>query len=270
MRGQCRLTLECGEFVEAHIIPKALTRPSKPGNPFIETGRGSRPKRRWASWHDSELVTRAGEDILAKIDNAAILALRKHHLVWSGFPVDSDLPGHRLFSNTPFGYRTITGPEMPALRVFFLSLLWRAAASNRLEFNLITIPESDLEILRRAILGKLSPKLSFYPCHLTQLSSRGEIHNHSPAPDSKLFENLTGIGHRKLFIYRFYLDGLICHTHIYNSDEVFTNSLGDLVVGRSDSLRVSTVTYEESRQKLYLENERIDAVRDWPDIMSKL
>jgi hypothetical protein len=61
--GICKLTGKRGNFVKAHIIPKALTRPAEKGLPFVQGGQGSRPVRRWDSWYDDHLVIQAGENI---------------------------------------------------------------------------------------------------------------------------------------------------------------------------------------------------------------
>lgn len=52
--GICELTKKPGKFVQAHLIPKALTRPEFAGTSFVETSaRGQRPKRAWSSWYDN-------------------------------------------------------------------------------------------------------------------------------------------------------------------------------------------------------------------------
>ena len=45
-------------------------------------------------------------------------------------------------------------------------------------------------MLRRAILGLEEPPLGFYPVQLTQLSTKGVMHNHTPIPDLKYAPNL--------------------------------------------------------------------------------
>lgn len=134
--GVCKLTGTVDQFVDSHIIPAALTRLGRAGEKRLEAGIGLGKKRRANSYYDGALVTRQGGDILARIDSAAIEELRGHHLVWSGWgPVmrlraddvvsNNEGPSHRLI---PFEHPT-------ALQLFFLSLLRRAAASSRPEFN---------------------------------------------------------------------------------------------------------------------------------------
>src|SRR5262245_1716421 len=84
-KGVCKLTQETGRFVDAHLIPRALTKLSSQGHPYMQMGVGVKPVRRWSSWYDSELVTQAGEKILADLDSWAISELRRQMLVWSGW-----------------------------------------------------------------------------------------------------------------------------------------------------------------------------------------
>lgn len=149
----CRLTGTPGTYVDSHIIPRALTRLSSEGEKWIEAGIGLGMKRRPDSWYDSNLVTRAGEDILSDIDSKAIDELRRHRLVWSGWGLDDRLRNDELISAAGHAsHRLIRLARPDVLRVFFLSLLWRAAASTRPEFSDVVVSASDLEDLRVRVL----------------------------------------------------------------------------------------------------------------------
>ena len=86
MKGICALTLEPGDFIAAHLIPKALTRPSFPGRPLVQIASGKKAVRRWDSWYDERLVTLSGENVLTELDTWAIEQLRAHRLVWCQAP----------------------------------------------------------------------------------------------------------------------------------------------------------------------------------------
>lgn len=108
--GICKLTGKTGKFIDAHLIPKALTKPDVPGAPIIQYGAGGRPKKKWSSWKDDELVVQDGENILTESDTWAIPTLRRHQLVWSAWRrgmLDADdwtrMPG------TNVGIRKIEG-----------------------------------------------------------------------------------------------------------------------------------------------------------------
>src|SRR5690349_7493336 len=122
--GVCKLTLTEGAFVDSHLIPKALTRTEQQGLPFVQYRSGARPRKRWSSWYDPQLVTESGENILAAIDTWAIAELRKHKLVWSGWGESRALgPLHCPIVGTAWGIRKLDGINRSRLRFFFLSLL---------------------------------------------------------------------------------------------------------------------------------------------------
>jgi hypothetical protein len=206
------------------------------------------------SWYDRSLVTREGEDILAALDSWAITELRKHKLVWTGWgPMTVLNADHDAINGTPWGIRRIKLIDTRRLRLFLLSLLWRAAASSRPEFSGVALPPEDLEFLRTMIIRGNPAPLYFYPMALVQLSTMGEIHNHTPFADVKHVPAIGDEPERLIPIFRFYFDGLIIHVHQQATDSGYEARLGSLIVGNSEELAVSTVTFEASYQ---LENLR--------------
>lgn len=250
--GTCKLTGQVGPFVASHIIPEALTRPSGRGSPLIQYGENQSSTRRWTSWYDPELVTAEGERYLSDLDSWAISALRQHRLVWSGWGSDNSLGECNTHVLHGLGIRSIDSIDTKRLRLFFHSLLWRAAASNRREFKEIVVPPEDLEQLRSAILGSSELPMSFYPIQLTQLSTKGVIHNQTPIPDVKYLPHpyVTNGAPIALPTFRFYLDGLIAHIHRATPLGYSAESLGNLLLGASASVVLSTVTFEDSAQAL--------------------
>ena len=121
MKGVCALTLEQGDFIAAHLIPKALTRPSLPGRPLVQLSSGKKALRRWDSWYDDRLVTLNGENVLTELDTWAIEQLRAHRLVWSGWGQAKTLEGHYTpITETTWGIREKTsGLDTLRLRLFF-------------------------------------------------------------------------------------------------------------------------------------------------------
>ncbi|MGO4570604.1 hypothetical protein [Microvirga sp. 2TAF3] len=254
-QGICKLTGKNGKLIASHLIPKALTRPAVAGAPLIQYGSGKLPERRWDSWYDKHLVTQAGEDILTALDTWAITEMRKHRLVWSGWgPMTVLTEGHQPFEGTSWGIRIIKGIDTKRLRLFFLSLLWRAAVTQRFEFSEIALSRQDLEQLRVMILAGDSDPISFYPASLIQLSTIGMIHNYAPVANVKTIPAVENNSERKIPIFRFYFDGLIVHMHQHASDDDYTNALGSVVVGKNDEILVTTVTYEDSFQRNNLES----------------
>ena len=249
--GYCKLTCKPGVFVKSHIIPEALTKPSQAGAPLFQYGDGPKPSRRWSSWYDSDLVTREGEDILSDLDSWAITVLRQHKLVWSGWGDAADLGDlHTKFS----GHLGIREVELDTkrLRLFFLSLLWRAAASERYEFGDVVLPKSDLEVLRKTLLGQEDPDLAFFPVQLTQISTKGLIHNQTPHPAVKYIPNLEDEDAEPYAMptIRFYFDGLIAHFATELPPSHSASELGKIIVGAAPTVVLSTVTFEDSIQRV--------------------
>ena len=254
--GTCKLTGLNGILVQSHLIPKAVTRPAVSGAPLIQSGRGSRPLVRWSSWYDGELVVEAGEKILSDLDNWAIPELRKHKLIWSGWQkgeAELNAADFKKIPGTEFGIRRIAGPDQQRLRLFFLSLLWRAAASQRFEMSEIELASDDFERLRGMVVSGAYEPLSFYPVTLIQIATLGEIHNHSPLARVKVTPAIGDVPERQVPFFRFYFDGLIAHFERPMPNGVPAKEMGSLFIGQEDTLTVTAVTYEESFQRKNLE-----------------
>lgn len=250
MRGRCALTHEEGEYIKSHLIPKALTRPSASGRPLIQIQSGKNAIRRWDSWFDDRLVILKGENYLTDLDTWAIKTMRMHKMVWSGWGAADSLHGHfQALPGSPWGIRRIKGIDTLKLRLFFLSLLWRAAATSLPEFAEVDMPEDDLEVLRTMLLASQALPISFYPISLTQLSTKGFIHNMPPMADYKKIPSLIpGLRHRLERMYRFYFDGLIAHISLPDGSCNYQKE-GSLVLGATRDVVLSTVSYESSFQK---------------------
>jgi hypothetical protein len=201
--GICKLTNKSGKYVKSHIIPKALTRPSKPGNKFVQPDSRSKQKRyikRADSWYDKTIVIREGEDYLSELDDHAIEELRAIGLLWSS-------PKLRKAASPSIHELAVVEFKDPTkIRKYFLSLLWRAAVSSLTEFSEIELKPDKVERLRKIIVGEKNDDLSFFPVALIQLPNKGPAHNFIPLKQK--------IGPDEKEIYRFYMDGLIAHLHI--------------------------------------------------------
>lgn len=204
--GKCLLTGKQGTYVRAHIIPQAFTRTPISGAPLLQVGDGTRPSRRWSSWYDSTIVTRAGEDLLARIDSTAVMELRRHKLVWSGW-AHNQLSHEVSDLDVPPTLRELGGVDGDALRRFVLSLIWRAGVSRLAEMRPIQPAAVDLEKIAAMIRGEISIAQldDMYPAYLSQLASIGRFHNQSPVADEMPNPN----GGDPIPLYRFYFDGLV-------------------------------------------------------------
>lgn len=263
--GHCALTGIQGAYVKSHLVPAALTYPETNGARFYQGGSGMPVQRRSSSWYDPALVTATGEQILGAHDDWAIKFLRNRKLVWSGWGPMTSLGSLHQPLHSGVGVRAIATSRIEALRLrlFLLSLLWRAAATKLPEFNEVALRKDDLESLRVFLTHHCMIPVAFYPAQLIQLSTLGTIHNHTPIAQVKTIPFLRGAEGRDIPIFRFYLDGLIVHFHRHNDDDGYTDRLGPVVVGKEDTVTVTTVTYETSFQRRNLETVMGETI-GWP------
>ena len=238
-----------GRFVDSHLIPLALTRLSRAGEKYIETGIGLGSKLRSNSWYDGQLVIREGEDILAEIDTRGIEVLRRYKLVWSGWGAGRGLAAAFVHSGQVARIREVDLAQSEDLQMFFLSLLWRAAASARYEFADICLNTAIVEDLRLRVLQRSPGAFDDYPVQLFQLTTRGVDHNRTPLLERKRMPLTAGTGWGNEVEYaRFYFDGLISHIHLPHGvrmePEYLRSCLG---LGPGGSTIVFGYEFEESR-----------------------
>ncbi|WP_370297837.1 hypothetical protein [Qipengyuania mesophila] len=252
------------------MIPKALTYGAEKRLPFAQAGRDIAPIKRWDSWYDQRIVTQAGETILEAYDDWAIRELRSHHLVWSGWGQNKTVPAKvmEIPNSGGWGVRKVTGIDGGRLRLFFLSLLWRAAVSEMPEFEEVRLHASDVRRLRNMVRdGDPNPSKRF-PIALVQLSTIGAIHNLCPLQQRKPKQPWLKNG-PSYPIFRFYFDGLIAHIHTEIS-EGEVEELGPMFVGNQEELAVSTIPFETSWQRGNLSELIREAETRWPERLAKI
>ncbi|MCW8278909.1 hypothetical protein IMF27_28160 [Pseudomonas sp. PCH199] len=213
--GVCALLGVEGTYAKSHLIPLSLTSPSIKGERFIESGRGSRPIRRFTSWYDQQLVSRDGEKILSEIDTAGIEELRRHKLIWSGWEgreklklTDYAVPPEQ---GSSMGVRLLDGVNSEKLRLFFLSILWRSLKTTIKEFSYLPNNGVDLERIGRMIVEKNSGHFGYHPIVLDQMSTLGFCHNYTPTLQKMDLEFEEGT--RSVEFYRLYMQGLVVHIY---------------------------------------------------------
>jgi hypothetical protein len=220
--GICALTKKYGLFARSHIIPSALT-----------------------------LVIREGEKILEEIDTKAIMMLRKHRLIWSSWGTNLALPTNDTYgSPNAMNFRPIYFDDPSFLQLFFLSLVWRAAASQRPEMTHTHLPENILEDIRKKVLTKSIADGAVYPIILYQITSRGMSHNRTPFVEEVNVINKKGFAtQKKATRIRLYFDGLIAHVYIFknkaSADPYIPMSIGN---GKNGVTLVFGQSYEYSRE----------------------
>ncbi|MEQ6924914.1 hypothetical protein AAUI01_04745 [Pseudomonas mosselii] len=263
--GVCALLREEGQFAKSHLIPQALTRTDVRGERFIETAIGFRPIRRFTSWYDHQLVTQKGEQVLSEIDTHGIAELRKHKLVWSGWGKEKKLNtidySVQPDAENGLGIRLIENIDSHKLRLFFLSLLWRALSTKIKEFSHLDNIGVNLRTLRQIVATKARTPASYHPIVLSQLDSRGFTHNHTPTVQEIDFPFEGGI--RKALYYRFYMDGIVAHIYPEECNDLFLIAPVSFV-GGAEALWVFTRRFEESKQYVDACEAIHDSARRWP------
>jgi hypothetical protein len=175
---------------------------------------------------------------------------------------------HDVIGDTGFGVRKISGLDGKRLRLFFLSLLWRAAVSTHHGFSEIELSSEDVEKLGRMLLENDPEPSTYFSIQLTQISTLGRVQNLTPIAQTKTIPAFDNVPARSVPFFRFYFDGLIAHIHPIPDDD--SGKLGPLVLGQEDVFTVSTVTYEISFQRKNLASIMAEAHQNWPDVMRKL
>jgi hypothetical protein len=269
-KGTCALTGERGPFVKSHIIPRAFTPTYAPGKPMIQwMGAVERPQRRWDGLYDLNLVTRAGEDILERYDTWAVNEFRTHHMVWSSWGPSLVVPSPHDAFHPEMGVRVFDDIDPGLLRLFFASLLWRAAASRLSQLTHIVIPDRHLSLLVGALRTGRALGDEFYPVTLSQYSTMGHVHHANPRTMLKQLYDDDGNPTSQVPIFRFYFDGLIAHFHLPATDQPQV-PLGISGVGNCSRLCVHTIPFEQSFQRLDIDATVFRSIKAWPKDAAKL
>jgi hypothetical protein len=259
--GVCKLTGKRGKFVASHILPRALTTLSHSGEKVREAALGMRPLWRPATWYDDRLVIREGEDILEEIDTPGIEALRKHTLVWSSFKCDTPFSPEDLI---PYGegvnLRELCLGSADELRMFFLSIVWRAAASSRPEFADVQLAEDILEDLRQRVLTRNPGSVWDYPITLDQLITRGATQNRTPIMEDSYIPVNGTKGLESVASVRIYLDGLVARVMLAKGLDLDKDSAG-IFVGTLDRSIIFARPFEQSRTRENMIEVILDSVR---------
>jgi hypothetical protein len=250
--GRCLLTGIKGPMVKSHIIPRFLADKALGQAHRIQFGDDARPQLLFNSWADNAIVVAQGEKRLADIDTAAAKIFRILGLSWRHFPLtdDAERAGIGAFESELVTI-PITAEDAAALRLFFLSVLWRCAVSSRVEFAEIFLGEAATEKLRKIVLGIEQPSDSDFPSVLVLLTSQGEPQVHSPLAQTIDMKAL-GFDLPNVPIFRFFFDGLIVHMGRQLDDKNLLDAWGPRVVGTQPKLILIGRPYDGSSQEVNL------------------
>lgn len=178
----CRLTGVKGPAVRSHVLPIGLTIKNR-GDMLFDLTRERPARRRQGGWYDDRLVTAEGEAILAKWDNVAISAFRKNGMLFSVRRDDGvELMGADYSVPAPQIEGVFRAPieNSMSIKLFGISMLWRAAASQRSEYDLVQLPAEVLDELRAFVVEERVPKYWEFPVVLGVFNNRYEFTDIAP------------------------------------------------------------------------------------------
>ena len=143
MEITCNLTGKTGKPVRAHIIPKAFYGGLDPNNPplIMPSNLVDRPERTRTGVWDDEILTAEGEHITQELDDYAAKILIEEIDEFVVEAVHEGLPLLKVLHD--YDYKK--------LKLFFLSLIWRASVSKRKEFQLVNLGPHE-HIIRDMIM----------------------------------------------------------------------------------------------------------------------
>jgi hypothetical protein len=231
----------------------------------IQFGGEGRPQLLFNSWADNTIVVAKGEERLANIDTSAAKIFRSLGISWRYFPLTADAKRTQVGA---FESELITIPvaveDTTALRLFFLSVLWRCAVSSRVEFAEISLDEVAKEKLRRIILGIEQPSDSDFPSVLVLLTSKGEPQIHTPLVQT-IDMNALGFDLPNVPIFRFFFDGLIVRMGRQLNDKGLLDAWEPRVVGTKSELMLIGRPYDGSSQEVNLNRLKRTLLEEHPD-----
>jgi hypothetical protein len=192
-------------------------------------------------------VVRDGENILASIDDEAIEILRSNKLVWSSWGREKILnSGDVVARDSGAVHRLIEFDSPEALQLFYLSVLWRAAASNRPELSDTWIDPIDLEDIRARVAARDPGNFSDYPVQLFQISTLGAHHNRTPLRERKEIADSMSTPKETIDYVRIYFDGLVAHVHLREKQALSDDYLKSCLQKVGQTI-VFLHTFEQSR-----------------------
>lgn len=182
MMSSCPFCMRPGKNVNAHIIPKAFFEDiSEDGSVLKQRELGQHPRRIPIGVYDDQIWCQSCEVEYGKWDKSAISVWRT--------PIKN-------FVELPSAYE-LKVDNLDELRLFFISLVWRASASKQRLFNKISLGE-----------------FSNFARLLLESSSPGSINNfstiiHYSGKDDLLIAEPGRVRHFGILFYRFYLGRFI-------------------------------------------------------------
>lgn len=186
-----------GQFRRAHIIPAAFMRRAAAA-PFMEGDGISRSKKRFTGWYDENILGAEGEALIARYDNAAARCFigRGYTYRTRRSPIDLNQIVDNFIAGQIY---EIDNVDVVQLRLFALSLLWRAAITSLPAFDRIVVSPSHLRDIGARLRAGDPGDYRDYPVQFGVFDGTEELTKMAPMPA------------RSSPIVRFFLDGVVCY-----------------------------------------------------------
>ena len=195
--GKCLLTGKVGKMAKAHIIPNSFMQRASDA-PFMECSPAARSKKRYSGWYDPRILGSDGEALIAKYDDAAAKCfIENGYTYWRRRDkIDINRLSNRFTADETY---SVEVKDTRQIRLFALSLLWRAAVSKLDAFSGVNLlPGHVRDIRNRLLTGRPGNHLD-YPVYFGVFCDGQELSKIGPFRPN---------GHP--FI-RFFLDGVLCY-----------------------------------------------------------
>lgn len=223
---QCRLCRQKKFLIKAHIIPAGFYRPLKTEKtvPEIHTNiEGAFPQRSPVGIFDRNILCRECDALMGPWDQHA------QNILLKDIPEESSIFHHRkrvAYQITKFDYKR--------LKLFFVSLLWRASISTHVFFKRISLGSQE-EILRDMILNQRPGSLKSYPVTLARFENPAANGILDPHPE--VFDDVK--------FCRFYLTGYVVYIQV--DDKPPPSFLGDFAIKENEPITVIMRNFAESK-----------------------
>ncbi len=222
----CRLCDQEKRLIKAHIIPAGFYRPLKAGNviPELHTNvEGSFPQRSPVGIFDRNILCRECDALMGPWDQHA------QELLLKDIPEDTSI----FYRGKRVAYQ-ITHFDYKRLRLFFVSLLWRASISTHKFFKRISLGSQE-SILRDMILTQNPGPPELYGVTLARFETRAANGMLDPHP-----ETFDGVNYC-----RFYLTGYVVYIH--TDDKPAFSVLSDFIIKETGPITVLIRDFGQSK-----------------------
>lgn len=195
--GRCLLTGDFGPMAKSHIIPKAFMRRADV-TPFMESDGQSRAIKRQTGWYDTAILGSRGERHISKFDDAAAKCFIDGSYLYRTRRDPNDLDIIRGDFH-PGSVIEVENVDTAKIRLFALSLLWRAAVSELSSMQEVKVRAQNIEEIGKRIFSETPGSPRQFAVYFCVFDSGEELPKVAPfRPGAHPF-------------YRFFLDGVVAY-----------------------------------------------------------